>query len=348
LLKYGAGRGEEVAVKAMIVKEFRQMRRDRRTMALLFVVPVLVLTVFGYAARFDVKEVPTAIVGATPPDLLQTLGPGFKIVERRPGGDEASARRLLRDSKAHVAFVASAGGTDVLIDGTELFSAQSALRRVGGLPRARVSILYNADLSTATVMIPAIIGFILLFVGLFITSLGVVREREQGTLEQFAITPLRPVEVILGKIAPYFVIAFLNLVLSALAGLIVFGVPFRGSLVLFAAFGLAFLFAVLGLGVLVSTASRTQGEAVQLAILLILPQVMVSGMVFPLQAMPAGTRWLGSIMPLTYFIIGMRSILLKAAPLQALWFPLAVLVVMAAAVFVLAVLRFRRELSITA
>ncbi|MDQ1498689.1 MAG: type transport system permease protein, partial [Actinomycetota bacterium] len=159
-------------MKAMIVKEFRQMRRDRRTMALLFVVPVLMLTVFGYAARFDVKEVPTAVVGATSPDLLQALGPGFKVVERRPGGDEASARRLLRDSKAHVALVTSAGGTEVLIDGTELFSAQSALRRIGGLPQARVSILYNADLSTATVMIPAIIGFILLFVGLFITSLG--------------------------------------------------------------------------------------------------------------------------------------------------------------------------------
>jgi ABC-2 type transport system permease protein len=333
----------------MIHKEFRQMRRDRRTMALLFVVPILMLTVFGYAARYDVKEIPTAVVGAPSPAVVQGLGPEFHVVARRPDGDGAEARRLLRDSKAHVAIVTAAGGgTDVLIDGTELFSAQSALRRLTGLPQARVQILYNADLSTATVMIPSIIGFILLFVGLFITGLGVVREREQGTLEQFAVTPLRPVEVILGKIAPYFVIAFLNLVLSVVAGLVIFGVPFRGSFLLFAAFGLVFLFAVLGLGVLVSTASRTQGEAVQLAILLILPQVMVSGMVFPLQAMPVGVRWLGSIMPLTYFIIGMRGILLKAAPLQALWFPLGVLVVMATVVFTVSVLRFRRELSVGA
>ena len=335
-------------MKAMILKEFRQMRRDRRTMALLFMVPLLMLTVFGYAARFDVKEIPTAVVGSPPPQVLEALGPGFEIVERRAGGDAASARRLLRDSRAHVAVVTAADRTDVLIDGTELFSAQSALRRTGTLPGARVEVLYNPDLNTGAVMIPGIIGFILLFVGLFITGLGVVREREQGTLEQFAVTPLRPTDVILGKITPYFLIAFFNLVVSVLAGVVIFDVPFRGSVVLFSLFGLAFLFAVLGFGVLVSTASRSSGEAVQLALLVILPQVMVSGMVFPLQAMPPGARWISSAMPLTWFTIGLRSILLKATPLHALWLPLTVLVLMSALVFVVSVLRFRRELAVTA
>lgn len=335
-------------MQAMILKEFRQMRRDRRTMALLFMVPLLMLTVFGYAARFDVKDIPTAVVGPEPHGALKALGPGFEVVERQPAGDKASARHLLRDSKAHVALVTSADNrTSVLIDGSELFSAQSALRRVGAVPGAQVQILYNPELTTGHVMLPGIIGFILLFVGLFITGLGVVREREQGTLEQFAVTPLRPIDVILGKIIPYFLIAFGNLVLSTVAGMVVFGMPFRGSFLLFAAFGLAFLFAILGFGVLVSTASRSQGEAVQLAILIILPQVMVSGMVFPLDAMPAGVRWIGSLMPLTYFIIGMKGVLLKAAPLQALWVPLAVLVLMAGAVFVISVLRFRRELVVS-
>ena len=324
------------------------MRRDRRTMALLFMVPLLMLTVFGYAARFDVKEIPTAVVGPESPEALKALGPDFDVVERQPAGNEASARRLLRDSKAHVALVTSAGRTAVLIDGTELFSAQSALRRLGGLPGAQVQILYNPELKTGHVMIPGIIGFILLFVGLFITGLGVVKEREQGTLEQFAVMPLRPTDVILGKIAPYFLIAFLNLVVSTLAGVFVFGVPFRGSVLLFTLFGLAFLFAILGFGVLVSTASRSQGEAVQLAILIILPQVMVSGMVFPLNAMPVGVRWLGSLMPLTWFIVGMKGVLLKAAPLEALWVPLSVLVVMAVVVFAASVLRFRRELVVRA
>jgi ABC-2 type transport system permease protein len=331
----------------MILKEFRQMRRDRRTMALLFMVPLLMLTVFGYAARFDVKDIPTAVVGPETPAALDALGPDFDVVERQPAGTEASARRLLRDSEAHVALVTSADRTSLFIDGSELFSAQSALRRVSALPGAHVQILYNPELKTGHVMIPGIIGFILLFVGLFITGLGVVREREQGTLEQFAVTPLRPIDVILGKIIPYFLIAFCNLVLSSVAGVVVFGMPFRGSFLLFAAFGLAFLFAILGFGVLVSTASRSQGEAVQLAIIIILPQVMVSGMVFPLNAMPDGVRWLGSLMPLTYFIIGMKGVLLKAAPLQALWVPLCVLVLMAAAVFVVSVLRFRRELVVS-
>jgi ABC-2 type transport system permease protein len=333
-------------MKAMILKEFRQMRRDRRTMALLFMVPLLMLAVFGYAARFDVKEIPTAVVGTPPPEVLEALGPGFDVVERRPAGDPGLARRLLRDSRAHVALVAAGDRTDVLIDGTELFSAQSALRRVAAVPAARADILYNPELSTAVVMIPGIIGFVLLFVGLFVTGLGVVREREQGTLEQFAVTPLRPSDVILGKITPYFVIAFLNLVLSVIAGVLLFDVPFRGSVLLFSLFGLAFLFAVLGFGVLVSTASRTSGEAVQLAIILILPQVMVSGMVFPIRAMPKGVQVLSAIMPLTYFITGLKSVLLKAAPLQALWFPLSMLVGMSAAVFAVSVLRFRRELAV--
>ena len=315
-------------------------------------VPLLMLTVFGYAARFDVKKIPTAVVGSPPPEVLQALGPGFNVVERDEDGDGAAARRLLRDSKAHVALVGpapgSAGGTDVLIDGTELFSAQSALRRVGAVPSTRAEVLYNPELNTAAVMIPGIIGFILLFVGLFITGLGVVREREQGTLEQFAVTPLRPSDVILGKIAPYFLIAFVNLVLSTIAGVLLFDVPFRGSMALFAAFGLAFLFAVLGFGVLVSSASRTSAEAVQLAILLILPQVMVSGMVFPIQAMPEGIRWIASVMPLTYVTVGLRSIFLKATPLAALWLPLGVLVAMAAAVFIVSVLRFRQELTVAA
>ena len=332
-------------MKAMIRKEFRQMRRDRRTLALMFGVPILMLTMFGYAARFDVTRIPTAVVGPAPAGGEAALGPGFAVVRRQPGGDLASARRLLRDSKAHVALVTAAGHTDVLIDGVELFSAQSALRRLGNLPGARVQILYNPKLSTAAVMVPSIIGFILLFVGLFITSLGVVKEREQGTFEQFAVMPLRPVDVIVGKIAPYFAVAAFNMVLAVVAGVVLFDVPFRGSVLLVAAFGVAFLFAVQGFGVLVSAASRSQGEAVQLAILIILPQIMVSGMVFPISAMPTVLRWVGAVMPLTYFIIGMRSILLKATPLPALWFPLGMLIVLAAAVFTLSLLAFRRELA---
>ena len=206
-------------------------------------------------------------------------------------------------------------------------------------------ILFNPELSTAAVMVPSLIGLILLFIGTVITSLGVVREREQGTLEQLAVTPLRPSDVIVGKIAPYFAVALIDMVIITLAGILIFNVPFRGSLLLFAVFGLIYLFVVLGFGVLISTVSRSQGEAIQLAIMVLLPQVMLSGMIFPLKSMAAGVRWIGYLLPLTYFVQAMRGVFLKASSFGALLAPLIILLGMAAAVFGLAVWRFRRDVA---
>jgi len=252
---------------------------------------------------------------------------------------------LLRDSKAKVAIV-TGSPLRVLLDGTELFVAQSARSRMSLLPPGtEVEILFNPDLSTAAVMVPSLIGLILLFVGTVITSLGVVREREQGTLEQLAVTPLRPVDVIVGKIAPYFVVAVIDIVVITLVGLAVFDVPFRGSVLMFGAFGLLYLFVVLGLGVLISTVSHSQGEAIQLAIMVLLPQVMLSGMIFPLASMAPGVRWIGYLLPLTYFVMGMRGVFLKGSSIGALSRPLLILGVMALVIFVLAILRFRRDLA---
>ncbi len=322
------------------------MRRDRRTLALMLGVPVLFLVVFGYAARFDVSEIRTAVVGVDAAAVATQLPENFDVVELDPDGDETTARNLLRDSEAEVAVVAGAGTTKVLVDGTELFVAQSALRQQSALPAgAEVEVLFNPDLDTATVMVPALIGLILLFVGTIITSLGVVKEREQGTLEQLAVTPLRPVDVIAGKITPYLGVGLVDMAFVTVAGIVLFDVPFEGSILLFAAFVFVFLFAVLGLGVLISTVSKSQGEAIQLAIMALLPQIMLSGMIFPLASMAPGVRWIGYLMPLTYFTIGMRGILLKGATLSALALPLLVLTGMAIVLFTLAVLRFRRDLA---
>jgi ABC-2 type transport system permease protein len=231
----------------------------------------------------------------------------------------------------------------MMIDGTQLFVAQSALRR---LPEATVpEVLFNPGLDTAPVMVPALIGLILLFIGTVVTSLGVVREREQGTLEQLAVMPLRPVDVTVGKIAPYFLVAVLDMVIVTLAGMWLFDVPFAGSPMMLVAFGLVFLFVVLGLGVAISTVSRSQGEAVQLAIMALLPQVMLSGMIFPLDSMAGGVRWIGYLLPLTWFITGMRGVFLRGSDAGALLVPLGVLVVMAVVVFGVAMLRFRRDLA---
>lgn len=327
----------------MIHKEFRQLRRDRRTVALMVGMPLMLLVIFGYAARFDITEISTAVVGPTADSVTDALPDVYEVVLSDPMQGRPEAERMLRNSEAAVAFVTSTGGGTLLIDGSQLFVAQSALRRVP--PGVVPEVLFNPDLDTATVMVPSLIGFILLFVGAVITSLGVVREREQGTLEQLAVMPLRPIDVALGKITPYFLIAAFDLVLVTVVGVLLFDVPFEGSVLWLAAYGVVFLFVVLGLGVAISTVSRSQGEAIQLAIMTLLPQIMLSGMIFPLESMAAGVRWIGYLLPLTWFIHGMRGIFLKGADASALAFPLGVLTLMAMLVFGIAVYRFRQDLA---
>ncbi len=332
-------------MKAMILKEFRQMRRDRRTVALMVGLPILLLVIFGYAARFDVTEIRTAALGPGAEMVEGMLDDAFTIVVTDTSGGAEEAEALLRDSEATVAIVTGAE-TKVFVDGTDLFSAQSAMRRAADFPgEVEAEILFNPELSTSIVMVPSLIGLILLFIGTVITSLGVVKEREQGTLEQLAVTPLRPVDVIVGKIAPYFLVAVIDMAVVTVVGLFVFDVPFRGSVLMFGAYAFVYLFVVLGLGVLISTVSRSQGEAIQLAIMVLLPQIMLSGMIFPLQSMAAGVRWIGYLLPLTYFVMGMKGIFLKASSASALAMPLLLLTLMATIIFVLAILRFRRDLA---
>ena len=331
-------------MRAMIIKEFRQMTRDRRTVALMVGLPVMLLIVFGYAARFDVTNIETIVLGPDAEAAASALDPVYDVIEIDPTGDRADAEQTLRNAEANVAIVTGTGGPNqLLIDGTELFVAQSALRRLP--PGTMPEVLFNPNLDTATVMVPSLIGLILLFVGTVITSLGVVREREQGTMEQLAVMPLRPIDVTVGKIAPYFAVGVIDMAVITLAGMWLFDVPFEGSVLLFALFAVVFLFVVLGLGVAISTVSQSQGEAVQLAIMTLLPQIMLSGMIFPLESMAAGVRWIGYLLPLTWFIQGIRGIFLRGSDVSALIMPLGILVAMAFVVFGVAMVRFRRDLA---
>lgn len=336
-------------MRAMVRKEFRQLRRDRRTLALMIMVPLLLLVVFGYVARFDIRQIPTAVVGARAEAVADLLPEPFDVRIIDATGDRAAAEELLRRSRAIIAVVAEPPLT-ILIDGSELFAAQSAraarLGSTAGLPiDLEVEILFNPELSTAVVMVPAIIGMVLTAIGTVITSLGVVRERQEGTLEQLAVMPLRPRDVIVGKITPYFLVGVLDMAVITAAGLLLFNVPFRGSWLVFAGGAFIFLLAVLGIGVLISTLSQTQGEAIQLAIMTMLPQIMLSGMIFPLTSMPWGVRWISYLLPLTYFIQIVRGVFLKGTPLDALGVPFLALILLAALVLILAVLRFRRDLA---
>ena len=337
---------------AMIAKEFRELRRDRRTMAMIIVLPVVLLVVFGYAANFKVSDIPATVVGPGAHQAAALLRPPtFHVTEVDPAGDESTARAQLRDGKAVVAVVAAGRSPLVLMDGTQLFSAETAESALGRIASAQgtlspqVRILYNPNLTTSWVMVPGLAGLILVFIGTLITSLGVVRERQAGTLEQLAVMPFRAWDVIAGKIAPYLIMAAIDLLLIVVIGMGVFHVPFAGNVGTFALGAALFLLVTLGMGVLVSTVSQNQGQAIQLAFMIVLPQVLLSGLIFPVSSMAAGVRWISYVLPLTYFIQISRGVMLKAVPISDLWEPLGLLALLAVVVLGLAITRFRRDLA---
>ncbi len=349
---------------AMIVKEFRQLRRDRRTLAMMIVMPVVLLIVFGYAASFDVTKIPTVAAGPQASQAAHLLGKPFDMIDVQPSQDRAWAEEQLRDGHAAVAVVTGNGQPEVLIDGSQLFTAKAAIASLaamaakaavsgvaanGGQPASvatpKVTVLYNPGLNTSDIMIPGLAGVVLVFVGTIITSLGVVRERQSGTLEQLAVMPLKPRDVFLGKIGPYFAVAALDLAIVVSVGVGLFGVPFRGSLAVFALGALLFLFVTLGLGVLISSVSENQGQAIQLSLMVTLPQILLSGLIFPLSSIAVGVRWISYLLPLTYFNEIARGVMLRAEPLGPLWQPFLFLALLGAVVFTLASLRFRAYLA---
>lgn len=350
---------------AMIVKEFRQLRRDRRTLAMMIAMPVLLLVVLGYAASFNVTSIPVVVVGPQAQAFARLLPRPFDVVSVRPGEGAGWARDELRDGQAAVAVVAvrpetgitaapsSPRGPAVLIDGSQLFTAQATLRalpKLESIPairgfRPQVTILYNPGLGTSDIMIPGLAGVVLVFIGTTITSLGVVRERQSGTLEQLAVMPLRARDVFLGKTVPYFVVAAVDLAIVLGVGIAVFGVPFRGSPAVFALGALLFLFVTLGIGVLISTVSQNQGQAIQLAIMTMLPQVLLSGLIFPLSSIAVGVRWIAYVLPLTYFNEISRGVMLRAEPIGPLWQSFVFLALLGLVVVAAAIGRFRAYLA---
>jgi ABC-2 type transport system permease protein len=331
----------------MIVKEFRELRRDKRTLGMLIAMPLLLLVIFGYAANFQVSTVNAAVVGPQATQVAATLPSSFfKVTQTRPTDSKAVAEQLLADNKVDVAIVTGQQPVLALVDGSNLFASQaivSVLNKAGD--KVSTQILYNPALKTSWVMIPAIIGLILTFIGTIVTSIGLVRERETGTLEQLAVMPIKPATVILGKISPYFLVASIDMIIITTLGMLLFGVPFNGNPFVFALGAGLFLFVVLGLGVFISTISQTSGQAIQTAFMFLLPQILLSGMIFPLDAMAAGVRWIGYLLPLTYFVMISQGVLLRGASLASLWLPFLMLTVMAIVVFTGATLRFRRDLA---
>jgi ABC-type multidrug transport system permease subunit len=342
----------------MIMKEFRQVRRDRRTLALMIVMPAVLLIVLGYAASFDVSSISAVVSGPQARTVAGALHKPFDVVGVAPGEGAAWAHSELRDGKAVTAFVTGAH-PQVLVDGSQLFAARSALTALASLSHsgsagtsastpvatAAPQILFNPELKTSYIMIPGLAGLVLVFIGTIVTSLGVVRERETGTLEQLAVMPIRPRDVFLGKILPYFVVAAVDLGIVLAIGVSVFGVPFNGSVAEYALGALLFLFATLGTGVVISSVSQNQGQATQLALMTVLPQVLLSGLIFPLASIVVGVRWISYVFPLTYFTEISRGVMLRDESISALWLPFVCLAGIGCAMMALATLRFRAYLQ---
>lgn len=330
----------------MILKEFRELRRDRRTVAMLVVLPILLLVVFGYAANFSVDTLPTAVLGPAADQLAEAIPPPFEVTDVDTTGNDETAETLLVDGSVVVAVVTGDDPATAFVDGSSLFAAQSAVAALNRLgDRVTVDVLFNPDLITAWVLVPPLTGLILMFIGTVITAIGLVREREHGTLEQLAVLPIGPTAVIVGKIAPYFVLASIDMIIVTVLGVVLFDVPFVGSVALFALGAAIFLFVVLGLGVFISTASQNSGQAIQLALFFLLPQVLLSGMIFPLDAIPWGVRWISYLLPLTYYTMISVGVMVRGAGIVALALPFIVLTVMALVVFSGSVLRFRSALT---
>ena len=370
-------------LRSIFFKEFIQMRRDRATLSMMLGVPIMQLTLFGYAIRQDVRNLPTVVFDASRTQesraLIQRFGATGNFEIHGFARSYADAIRRVDRGRAHAAIVipedyarrlkrGRAAPVQVLVDATSPTASQSAIAaaqlvgqrtsleilnaRSGGLVRAgelpvdvRVRPLYNPALSSPLFIVPGIIGMILFNILIIITALSVVREREVGTLEQLIVTPLTRTELMLGKLAPYLLVGFIQITAVLLVGHFLFRVPIRGSLLLIYATSFLFVLSSLGLGLLVSTLARAQAPAMQIAFMIIMPNVLLSGFMFPREGMPPLARETGLILPLTYFLEIMRAIVLKGVGLEALWPQALALVGFAAVFFWFSTLRFNKQLE---
>ena len=363
----------------MFRKEFIQMRRDRLTLGIMTGIPVIQLLLFGFAIQTDVRHIPTIVFDEsrtpTSRDVIaafENTG-NFHIVAHVDGRDALDDWIARGDAQAGIAIPHDfprdlARGTtatiQVIVDASDPLSSQAALAAAAGIAQTRnLAILsaaahrtelpletrvrprYNPGLRSPNYIVPGLVGVILTITMVLVTAMAIVRERERGTLEQLIVTPITKTELMLGKIAPYVGVGLVQMTTVLLLGRFVFDVPLTGNVLLLYAIALVFVVASLGLGLFVSTLVKTQQQAMQAAFFFVLPNILLSGFMFPRQAMPALFQWIGALLPLTHFLKVLRGILLKGVGVPELWREMVILLVFAAALIALAVRRFQKTLD---
>ena len=354
---------------SIVVKEFIQIRRDPRTLAIVLALPVMQLVLFGYAINTTVDHIATVVLDqardAQSRRFLSTffntgyfdlVGQVGNLEQLRQSMDAGTARVgiVLPPQFSHDLVAGRPPSAQVLIDGSDPNTAQTALLVAGMLGQVgrqvaavdvRPVVLYNPGLQSVNFMIPGLLGLIMQFQTLLLTAFAVVRERERGTLEQLVVTPIKPWELMLGKILPYVTVAFANVFFASAIGRFWFGVEFAGSFVLLLALAALFVLSSLGLGLLISTVSQTQTQAMQLALFVMLPSIILSGFVFARESMPHPIRELGLLIPLTYFLQILRGIILKGVGVEVLWPQVLALGAFGLIVFGLSASRFRKTMD---
>ncbi|NJD10336.1 MAG: ABC transporter permease [Gemmatimonadetes bacterium] len=370
---------DRTRILALVRKEARQLLRDPKTKRLMFGAPIIQLLMFGYAVTTDVNHVPTGIVDHDQTQQSRALadaltaGDYFRIVLRSdrsadlgraldhgdilmgvdipPGfasdlaaGRGARVQLILDGSNSNTATVAQGYASRII----QQFGLRQARATGLSLDRGvdlRTRAWFNPSLLSRVYNVPAVVGLLLLLMALLLTALSVVRERELGTLEQLMVSPVTPGELILGKTIPVAIITFIDLLLVVTLAVLWFHIPLRGSiLALFLAAGL-YILTALGLGLFISTISRTQQEAFMTMFLLLLPAIILSGFMYPIMTMPAFFQHLTLFNPVRWFLELVREVFLKGAGVRDILLPLAILAVMAAGVFGAAVARFRKTLG---
>lgn len=370
-------------ISSIIRKEFVQLFRDPRTVALAIVIPIVQLFLLGYAATSDVRNISLAVWDQSKTPESRQLLDAFRAADYFTvdymvnSSDEY--QKLIESGDARVALVippdynlrlldgnakvlmvldgsdASIGSTALstarLVGqsyGTKILTQQAALSGRGAPTppvEVRTQVWYNPDLNSAYFMIPAVIGMILSFITTILTATAIVRERERGTIEQLIVTPIRSWELVLGKLLPYAILGFVETFEILFLGHFWFGVPIRGSLWLIVITSGVFLMSSLGIGLFASTIANTQQEAMLTVMMYNLPSIFLSGFFFPLEAMPKVLQWISYAIPLRYYLVVIRSLMLKGVGLEAIQREVIALTIFGVVIMTAAALRFRKRLD---
>lgn len=363
----------------MFRKEFVQMRRDRLTLGIMVGIPIIQLLLFGFAIQTDVRHIPTVVLDESRTAdsraviaAFENTG-NFRIVAHVNGRDSLDGWIARGDAQAGIVVPEDfprdlARGTtatvQVLVDASDPLSSQAALGAAAGVAQSRnLAILsaatgrttlpletrvrprYNPGLRSPNYIVPGLVGVILTITLVLVMAMAIVRERERGTLEQLIVTPVTRTELMLGKITPYVGVGLVQMTTVLLLGRFVFDVPVTGNVLLL--YGVAFVFIVasLALGLFVSTLVRTQQQAMQASFFFVLPNILLSGFMFPRQAMPEVFQWIGALLPLTHFLKVLRGILLKGVGVPELWQEMGLLLLFATVLIALSVRRFHKTLD---